>query len=407
MLFGKMEEINKLDLDTKEFIETNNVFIDVGDAPNTWIARKIPGTVSYGIPNTNPHIKKVKGKDTILNPNKTLYDCTYSFDDLGRRTTISSDSLIKDKVALFFGDAMAFGEGVNDNETLPSLFEKNNIEYRGYNYGFLGYGPSHMLLEISSDRFKQEFKGKKGKVFFVYRDDAIKVSVGKVPWLEGSPKYTYKEDKLTHSGEYSLADYDEEAIYLPSEFTNEDYKLTLKIFLECRRILREISPNLELNIITLPLSFTVQKMVKDLRDNGIICYNYYHVDLEYRTGKTARFLDGIHTPESNKVLIDKLTSDMRNGTFEDTLIPTGEIYSLDDLKAELRIHCFMLPCMVDFPVDDAGVIIAQLLKRYTGNESYSRTELLKDAEQWHNMKIFLVENQTLNLLYGKEYNRRY
>jgi len=218
---------------------------------------------------------------------------------------------------------MAFGEGVNDSETLPSLFEKNNIEYRGYNYGFLGYGPSHMLLEISSDRFKQEFKGKEGKVFFIYRDDAIKVSVGKVPWLEGSPKYTHKENSLTHSGEYNLSDYDEDAIYLPSEFTDKDYDLTLKIFLECRRILREISPSLELNIVTLPLSFTVQKMVKDLRDNGIDCYNYYHVDLEYHTNKTARFLDGIHTPESNKVLIDKLTSNIVNKTFDHTLIPLG------------------------------------------------------------------------------------
>jgi len=399
-----MEEINKLDSDTKQFIETNNVFIDVGDEPNTWIARKIPGTITYGIPNSNPHIKKVKGKYTILNPGKTLYDCTYSFDNLGRRTTIPSDSLIKDKVALFFGDAMAFGEGVNDSETLPSLFEKNNIEYRGYNYGFLGYGPSHMLLEISSDRFKQEFKGKEGKVFFIYRDDAIKVSVGKVPWLEGSPKYTYNEDHLTYSGEYNLTDYNEDAIYLPSEFTDNDYDLTLKIFLECRRILKETSLGLEFNIVTLPLSFTVQKMAKDLRNNGIDCYNYYHVDLEYHTNKTARFLDGIHTPESNKVLIDKLTSDIANKTFDDTLIPLGEIYSLEDLKVELRIHCFMLPCMVDFPVDDAGVIIAQLLKRYRGNEPYDHKELLKVAEQWHTMKILLVENQTLKHLYGKEYN---
>ena len=63
----------------------------------------------------------------------------------------------------------------------------------------------------------------------------------------------------------------------------------------------------------------------------------------------------------------------------------------------------MLPSMVDFPVDDAGVIIAQLLKRYVGDESYNRAELLKLAEDWHNMKILLTENKTLKLLYEREY----
>lgn len=398
-----MEEINKLDLDTKNFIETNNVFLDVGDPANTWIARKVPGEVTYGIPNTNPRVKKVKGDNTILNPGKTLYECSYSFDNTGRRNTIQSDSLIKDKVALFFGDAMAFGEGLDDNETLPSLFEKSNIDYRGYNYGFLGHGPTHMLLEISSDRFKEEFKNKKGKVFFVYRDDAIKVSVGKVPWIEGSPKYQLQDNSIIHDGEYTLADYTEDAIYLPSEYTDSDYNFTLRIFTEIRKVLRGVSENLELVIMTLPLSFTVHNMVKLLRDNGIACYNYYHLDLEYHTNKTARFLDGIHTPESNRVLIKNLTQDLNNKTFRDTLIPVTPIETLEDLKSELKIHCFMLPCMVDFPVDDAGVIIAQLLKRYVGDESYNRAELLKLAEDWHNMKIFMVYNNTLSCLLKKEY----
>ena len=398
-----MKEIDKLDLDTKNFIETNNVFLDVGDPANTWIARKVSGEITYGIPNANPNVKKVKGNNTILNPGKTLYECSYSFDSIGRRTTTPSDSLIKDKVALFFGDAMAFGEGLNNDETLSSLFEKNNIEYRGYNYGFLGHGPTHMLLEISSDRFKKEFKNKKGKVFFVYRDDAIKVSVGKVPWIEGSPKYVLEDNIITYKGEYTATDYKEDAIYLPSEYTEKDYNFTLRIFTEIRKILRSVSNDLELVITTLPLSFTVHKMVKMLRDNGIVCFNYYHTDLEYRTNKTARFLDGIHTSQSNKVLIGELSEDLKYRTFKDLLIPTDPIVNLKDLESELKLHCFMLPCMVDFPVDDAGVIIAQLLKRYTGTETLERSRLLKLAEDWHNIKIFILENKKLITLLREEY----
>jgi len=398
-----MKEIIELDLDTKNFIETNNVFLDVGDPANTWIARKTPGEITFGTPNTNPKIKKIKGDNTILNPGKTLYECSYSFDDMGRRSTTSTNSLLKDKVALFFGDAMAFGEGLNDEETLPSLFEKNNIEFKGFNYGFLGHGPTHMLLEISSDRFKEEFKNKKGKVFFIYRDDAIKVSVGKVPWIEGSPKYVLENNLIVHKGEYTSTDYKEEAIYLPSEYTEKDYQFTLKVFIEIRKALRDTSEDLELIITTLPLSFTVQKMVKMLRDNGITCFNYYHIDLENRTNKTARFLDGVHTPQSNKVLVEELSEDLKYRTFKDILIPTDPIENLKDLESELKLHCFMLPCMVDFPVDDAGVIIAQLLKRYTGTETFERSRLLKLAEDWHNIKIFIIENKNLTTLLKEEY----
>ena len=64
----------------------------------------------------------------------------------------------KNKVGIFFGDSMCFGEGLNDNETIPYYFEKSNIDYRSINYGFMGHGPSHMLYTINTPKFKKEFK---------------------------------------------------------------------------------------------------------------------------------------------------------------------------------------------------------------------------------------------------------
>lgn len=56
---------------------------------------------------------------------------------------------------VFFGCSYVFGEGVNDNETLPYLFEeKSHGKYRAYNFGFSGYGPHQMLRILESDLLK-------------------------------------------------------------------------------------------------------------------------------------------------------------------------------------------------------------------------------------------------------------
>ena len=53
--------------------------------------------------------------------------------------------------AFFFGDSFTYGEGVNDDETLPYLFEKlSGGRYRAYNLAFHGYGPQQMLRVIET-----------------------------------------------------------------------------------------------------------------------------------------------------------------------------------------------------------------------------------------------------------------
>lgn len=79
----------------------------------------------------------------------TIYNVVYSSDKLRRRRTLPDNWQAK-KYLLFFGCSVAFGEGVNDNETIPSNFSAVRSDRHVYNYAFRGYGPQHMLALLES-----------------------------------------------------------------------------------------------------------------------------------------------------------------------------------------------------------------------------------------------------------------
>ena len=386
--------ITQVEESTKDFIENNNIFLDVGDPFNTWIAPPIQGEVTYGIPDTKVNIKKVKGASTIMHPNQTIYECSYSFDSIGRRTTQHTESA-KTKVALFFGDAMTFGEGVNDCETVASYYENLNSQTTSHNYGFLGHGPTHMLRQITSQKFKDQFKYTKGTIFYILRDDAIKSTAGQVPWAEGTPKYTIASNgTLEYSGVYKQTDCVHEKIYLPSQFTEKDRTLTVKVFEEAKNSLTQLSKDLELLVVIIPLTFSSHNLIKLLRKSNINYENYYYTDLEYLTDTTARYIDGIHTPQSNYVIAKKLTQ-LPSKPSESSEIEFRKLETIEELKYLLRRYTFMLPCMVDFPIDDVGVIIAQLTKRFRILDENEDTEVMELAREWHAEKIKLIRDLQL------------
>ena len=386
--------ITQVEESTKDFIENNNIFLDVGDPFTKWIAPPIQGEVTYGIPGIEANIKKVKGANTIMHPNQTIYECSYSFDSIGRRTTQSIEGN-KTEVALFFGDAMTFGEGVNDCETVASYYERLNNQTTSYNYGFLGHGPTHMLRQITSQKFKDQFKDTKGTVFYILRDDAIKSTAGQVPWAEGTPKYTVtSKNTLEYNGTYKQTDCIHEKIYLPSQFTEKDRALTVKVFEEAKNSLTGVSKDLELIVVIIPLTFSSHNLTKLLIKSNINYENYYYTDLEYLTDTTARYIDGIHTPQSNYIIAKKLTQ-LPSTTSGSSEIEFRKLETIEELKYLLRRYTFMLPCMVDFPIDDVGVIIAQLTKKFRILDKSEDTEIMELAKKWHAEKIKLIKDLQL------------
>ena len=80
---------------------------------------------------------------------KLLYEVVYTIDADGLRK--APDYLGDDNAEciLFFGGSFTFGEGLEDEQTIPYLVGVGTgNRYRVYNFGFAGYGTHHMLAAL-------------------------------------------------------------------------------------------------------------------------------------------------------------------------------------------------------------------------------------------------------------------
>ncbi len=96
----------------------------------------------------------------VMQPNKSvsarayyrdasLFDVTYTIDEVGLRTSFYAGSTASRECIFFFGCSFMFGVGVDDDETIPFLVAKaTHGLFRTYNFGVGGYGPHQMLAAL-------------------------------------------------------------------------------------------------------------------------------------------------------------------------------------------------------------------------------------------------------------------
>jgi hypothetical protein len=80
-----------------------------------------------------------------------IYDVHYSIDNDGFRLTKLTNNEQPHRIN-FFGCSMTFGEGMNDEETLPYFVQKNLQEVKVKNFGWHGYGAHQALAILQSSR---------------------------------------------------------------------------------------------------------------------------------------------------------------------------------------------------------------------------------------------------------------
>ena len=248
-------------------------------------------------------VKKYKLQDAIEERNAVdslIYDVVYVFNEDGIRQPLDNPNA--SEVAIFFGDSIAFGEGNYTDSTIPTLFQLENSKYQSFNYGFMAHAASHMLVRVMSDSFRKKFEYTGGRVFYLYRDDTIKITTGKVPWREYSPIITYDEEGVKPAGFWKDEDVDEP---LPSQYEEEDYRLTADTFKEVQKQLYKINPYLELHIVFLPLTFTTEKMKTIIGDIKYTDLSLF--DMSHRTDQYDLFLDGCFTMPANKIIADNFS----------------------------------------------------------------------------------------------------
>jgi len=145
-----------------------------------------PGTVAH-------HTVTVDGEQ--------LYDATYTIGSDGLRISspITHHGESRQQCILFFGGSFTFGQGVEDNQTLPYLINLNSKgKYRSYNFGVQGYGAHHMLSALQHGFVETTVDCDLSQVSHVFYQailDHVRRAVGRIDtWSRHGPKYNLTED---------------------------------------------------------------------------------------------------------------------------------------------------------------------------------------------------------------------
>lgn len=132
-----------------------------------------------------------------------IYEMAYNLDSSGHRFT--PDSLTtNEKFGIFLGCSFTFGDGLNDNETIPFFFSKNTKTFKGYNFGYSGYGPNHALVKLQHDSLNKIVTQIDGIGFYVYIHDHIFRTIGSMSNFTinygKAPCFELEKGNLVHKG---------------------------------------------------------------------------------------------------------------------------------------------------------------------------------------------------------------
>lgn len=145
--------------------------LDLGDRP-------IDVTYPPGYYTSNPHgiQQPTPGAHrlvaTRIKTGAIHYDITCTIDDRGRRVVPGGGGPYREYAA-FIGDSFTYGDGVEDDETLPAAFAKRHPDLHVYNYGFHGAGPFDVLARLETTHVRGEIPESTGLVIYTFIDEHV------------------------------------------------------------------------------------------------------------------------------------------------------------------------------------------------------------------------------------------
>ena len=133
-----------------------------------------------------------------------LFNVNYTIDDKGLRQSPPLDTAEHHDCILFFGCSMVFGEGLEDDETIPyQLGLLSDGKYNIYTFGFHGYGPHQMLSALQNGLTEKVLKNNEPiHVIYVGLIEHALRSAGKISWDQHAPRYTLKDGTVYYDGRF-------------------------------------------------------------------------------------------------------------------------------------------------------------------------------------------------------------
>lgn len=145
----------------------------------------------------NPGIITVE--TAVRSDQSVVYQAQYTIDQLGRRLvpTIRQESQ-EPQFAIFMGGSAAFGQGVSDGETIPSLVNQSLPFLSPYNYSLPGWGLGSVYAMTEETQFHLQVNEKTGYVFYIFPTFHIDRLVGGLQTISwsGPLPYYYLDDGI-------------------------------------------------------------------------------------------------------------------------------------------------------------------------------------------------------------------
>jgi hypothetical protein len=258
-----------------------------------------------------------------------LYNIIYSTDEYSRRITPIQDSKDRNNFILFFGGSFTFGEGVNDNETLPFYVSQFSSRYNPYNYGFAGYGPQSMLAKLQSMDVGKEIRETYGILIYTFIDHHINRAIGDMhvfnKWGENMPYYTIDtNNNLIKYGNFTSGRPVLSRFYrlmtksyimkyfnvnFPLRINDYHIKITSKIIEESRNTFRKKFHSDDFYVIIYPDEKIYKKIIPYFIESKIKYLDYSNlIDFSEREFHIKH--DGHPTAKAYLTIAEKLTKDI-------------------------------------------------------------------------------------------------
>jgi len=265
---------------------------------NTLSARyRVPVVVSYSAPLWQPGVTCASRK-TI--GERTIYDATYHRDAAGARITPASPRGSSGRDVVFFGGSFTFGQGVNDDETLPNQLAREVPGWRVTNFGFPGQGPAHMLERIQKPSALQPFTGGKLVVLDVFIPDHARRTIGSMriatTWGKHFPLFALTADnRIEHRGTMITGRPFLQPVYeyiarepilkcfnvdLPLRIRDRDLELVARIDAEAQSRILATHPEADFRVVLFPdrpdVEFPASCLIPFLEAAGVRYLDYSH-----------------------------------------------------------------------------------------------------------------------------------
>lgn len=137
------------------------------------------------------------------NNDSTIYNVTYSFAN-GRRVVPNNNDTSNNNLFIV-GCSHAFGDGLNDNQTLPYFINKHaNQKYHIYNHAFSSYG-THQALKIVENKILSHANlsnAENNCVIYSFIPSHFERAAGYKIWNVHDPYYEVENNQLIYKGSF-------------------------------------------------------------------------------------------------------------------------------------------------------------------------------------------------------------